>query len=411
MKRLVIPIVAMCAMADASGADNGAGELRVRLDSIFEERYAEGAEAPGGAVIIARGDTVLYERYFGTADLETGERVGPETLFNIASVSKQFTVMGLLRLAKLGAVDMNDTVAKYVDYPQEFWKEITLADLAGHTSGLPDARDRSDRMRTILANDSTSIAYFPEVKELKFKPGTAYDYLNPSFLILARIIEEKSGMKFTDYQKKYVFGPAGMERAVYFDPEGMPAHTAHGYELAGGTATATTDSDKPAGAAEAAQGQTEAKRYEAGGKEWEELDYGEETFFATRPDGGIYATARDMLAWERALATGDVVGPGMVEYAYRPRIEVYESPWSSYQNRPYTWYGQGFFIDRNPDYTPTVYHTGDNGGFQAYVAKLPELEEGNEPTVVIVLENRHDRDRWTMARAVTDELMKAAAGE
>ncbi len=363
MKKVIVVLAAVFAAVGASASD-----FVATVDSLFAQRYGGVDGAPGGAVLIARGDSVIYERYFGTADMVSGERIGPQTLFNIASVSKQFTVVGLLQLVQQGKVDINAKVSEFMPYPQQFWHDITLADLAGHTSGVPDTRDRSSRERCIYATDETSIAYFPHVQALKFAPGTAYDYLNPSFLILANIIEQKTGQQFIDYQRTHIFEPAGMKTAVYFNPDTMPAHTAHGY--------APND---------------------AGG--WDEYDYGEETFFATRPDGGIYATARDMLAWELALQRNTLLRAELRDLAYTPRISVSDSPWCDYQRRPNTWYGLGWFIDTTPGSKVKVYHTGDNGGFQAYVAKYPD-----DGTTIIVLENRHDQPRWPMAKAIDAAL-------
>ena len=339
-------------------------DIRQQLDSLFESRYADGPHSPGGAVIIARGDSVLYERYSGMADIEKNIPVTDSTLFCIASVSKQFTVIGLLQQVQQGKADINGRCADYLPYTHPLWKKVTLADLAGHTSGIPDARDRSRRDGCLYATDASSIRYFKDVDALKFEPGTAYDYLNPSFLLIAKVIEDKSGLEFTQYQHKHVLEPAGMKHARYYDPTDMPATEAHGY-------------------------------MPAKDGSWAESDYGEETFYATRPDGCLYATARDMLAWERALASGKLVAPELLDMAYTPRISVSDSEWCDYQRRPNTHYGLGWFIDTTPGEPVKVYHTGDNGGFQAYMAKYPA-----DGTVIIVLENRHDQPRWEMARAI-----------
>ncbi len=351
-----------------SGCHNGQSDkepdFSVRLDSVLEARYPN-PQQPGAAVLVAKGDSIIYERYFGVADMTTGERVDSNTLFNIASISKQFTVVGLMQTG----IDLERPASDFFRYPQPFWTQITLADLAGHTSGIPDSRDRSNRERCVYATDETSEAYFPTVDSLKFEPGAAYDYLNPSFILLARVIEQASGQEFTQYQQEHIFDPLGMTHTVYFSPDSMPAHTAHGYVPEG-------------------QG-------------WKEYDYGEETFFATRPDGGIYSTARDMLRWETGLENGAILPDSLLRRAYAPRVNVAESPWCDYQRRPHTWYGLGWFVDTTPGEPIKAYHTGDNGGFQAYVAKYPD-----EGIKIIVLENRPDQDRWTLARTI-DSLVQS----
>lgn len=354
-----------------AGAITGAGatELQEGLTELFEARYGDASATPGGAVIIAKGDTILFEYYTGLADLTTGKKIGPETTFNIASVSKQFTVVGLLELVAKGLVDLDAPMARYVDYPQAFWNEVTPRDLASQSSGIPDTRDRSDREKMVYATDSSSMAYFPSVRELKFKPGKAYDYVNPTFLLLAKIIEDKTGKSFVDYQRENIFAPAGMDSTYYFDPSRTPLNQSHAYE--------------------------------PDGEGWKEYDYGEETFFATRPDGGLYSTARDMLRWESALACNILIPERLKEEAYTPRADVGGSEWCDYQRRPGTWYGLGWFIESNPGRPLKVYHTGDNGGYQAYVAKYPK-----DDVRVIVLENRHDQDRWQMAEAIERLLLE-----
>lgn len=348
-----------------------AGRLQQRLDSLMQARYrlSDSVPEPGGGIMVIRGDSTLFESYYGYGRLDSLRRVGPDTRFCIASVSKQFTVVGLLQQVQAGRAGLDHTVSHWESYPQPFWQKVTLAHLASHSSGVPDSRDRSDRLATIYATDSSSIAYFPFVDSLKFEPGTAYDYLNPSFLILADVVEQCSGESFVDYMWRHVFVPAGMSHASYFDPAQEQSYESHGYE--------PTD------------------------RGWQEYDYGEETFYATRPDGGIYATVSDLAAWERALLKGSLLDPGLLRLAYSPRVRVSDSPWCDYQRRPNTWYGLGWFVDTTPGMPVKVYHTGDNGGYQAYLAKYPE-----EGVAVIVLENRHDRDRWQMALDIDRLLLE-----
>lgn len=345
----------------------GGGDVAAALDSLFEMRYsdASGQPAPGAAVLIAIGDSVVYERYCGVADMGSGRLIDENTLFNIASVSKQFTVAALLQQG----IDIDRPCSDFFpEYPQAFWHEITPAHLASHSSGLPDSRDRSDRNACVYADEEQSVQYFPHVEQLKFAPGSAYDYLNPSFILLAKIVEQTSGQDFYQYQRDHIFKPLGMDATTYFSPDSMPATAAHAYIPDGN-----------------------------GG--WREYDYGEETFFATRPDGGIYSTARDMLKWEQGLADGKVLADSVLRMAYAPRVNVADSRWCDYQRRPHTAYGLGWFVDSTTGRPVKVYHTGDNGGFQAYVAKFPDTG-----LRIIVLENRHDKDRWSMAQAI-DSIM------
>ncbi len=173
------------------------------------------------------------------------------------------------------------------------------------------------------------------------------------------MVERASGEEFCSYAERHLFEPAGMTRTSYFSPDSTPDGQAHAYAP------------------------------DAEYSRWDEMDYGEETFFATRPDGGIYSTARDMTRWQQALAhTGLIVADSLLRLARSPRVDVSSSPWCDYQRRPYTSYGLGWFVESEPGWPECVYHTGDNGGFQAYVAYYPSAGVS-----IVVLENRHDRDR------------------
>lgn len=376
MKKLIPAIaLALAVLAVACRQAAPRATVQQRFDSVFAWRYGSDAAAdPGCAVVIARGDSILYEHYQGVADMATGLPVDSATRFCIASVSKQFTVAALLQQVALGRADMADTVARWFpDYTRPLWREITLADLAGHTSGLPDARDRSDRRACIYATDSSSVLFFADVDSLKFAPGTAYDYQNPTFILLARVVEQCAGRPFCDYAADRLFARAGMAGTCYFNPDSTPQHQAHAYAP------------------------------DAEGIGWDEFDYGEETFYATRPDGGIYSTARDMTRWQQALAAGRIVPDSLLRMARSPRVDVSASPWCDYQRRPHTSYGLGWFVDTTPGAPLKSYHTGDNGGFQAYVAYYPA-----DSVSVVVLENRHDRDRWSLALEIERILCESS---
>ena len=236
------------------------------------------------------------------------------------------------------------------------------------------------------------MSYFPSVTTLRFTPGECYDYKNPTFILITNIIEQLENMQFIDYQQQHIFSPIGMMSTSYFNPNFTPAHTAHGYINTQTSEASSTDND------------TAGKTIEIKDKKsiWQEYDYGEETFFATRPDGGIYSTIRDLHLWEKALKEHKIISEEMLNTAYTPHITVTGSTWSSYQNRPNTSYGLGWFIDTTPGYPTKVYHTGDNGGFQAYLGKFPQKD-----VTVIILENRNDNDRWSLVKTIDEILLNA----
>lgn len=395
MKLYLLMLCLPLLITSCGSAKENVAQLRVELDSLLEANYRE--DAPGAALLIAVDGKVLYDRGIGLADVVTGEPIDGNTNFNIASISKQFTVVGLLKLQERGLVNVEDNVAKYYpDYSSAMWQRIKLRHLLSHSSGVPDARPRTDRNWMIHATDDESMTYFKELDSLKFEPGAAYDYINPTFQLIYGIIQAQSGMDFEEYQQQYVFGPAGMTNVRYFKAERDIPHMAHGYIVNDGSDSGENDN----GATKSREVINE-DYVDGAGVHWAECDYGEETFFATRADGGIYTSTHDLLKWEMAMRDNKVIAASLKNLAYRPHTQVSGSPWCSYQNRPNTSYGLGWFIDRTPGVSEKIYHTGDNGGFQAYLAKWD-----NGRVVVTMLENRNDHDRWAMQQAIERLLRK-----
>ncbi len=369
--------------------------LQERLDSVMTSHYSP--SAPGAALLVAKEGNILYDKGVGIADMETGEKIDGNTAFNIASISKQFTAIGALKMQEMGLINLEHSVARYFpEMESDQWKKVRLRHLLSHSSGVPDARPRDDRNFMLFATDEQSVSYMTALKDFHFEPGTSYEYINPTFDLFYFITEKVTGMRFVDFQKKYIFDKAGMKNVQYFTPDAVIPHMAHGYIVNEDAVVSGADSDY------AKKREKVACDYVDGnGVHWAECDYGEETFFATKADGGIYTTTHDFLRWEKALASNLLVKEASKIKAYTPHTMVTGSPWSGYQNRPYTWYGYGWFIDKTPGREVKIYHTGDNGGFQAYAAKYEQSAVN-----VIMLENQNTVDRWTLQLLIEKILLE-----
>lgn len=360
-------------------------KLETRLDSLLNAHY--NASSPGAALLIAKNGKAIYDKGIGIADMATGEKIDGNTAFNIASISKQFTAIGALKMQEMGLINLNNSVALYFpEFKSDIWKKVKLRHLLSHSSGVPDARPRGDRNFMLTATDEQSVGYMTDLDALHFEPGTDYEYINPTFDLFYLLTKMKTGMNFVDFQKKYIFDKAGMENVQYFTPEAKIAHMAHGYIVNEDAEISGSDSDYAKKREKVENDYVDGK-----GVHWAECDYGEETFFATKADGGIYTTTHDFLKWENALRRNILVSAKSKRKAYTAHTKVSGSKWSGYQNRDNTWYGFGWFIDKTPGREVKIYHTGDNGGFQAYAAKY-ERSRVN----VIMLENQSTVDRWSL---------------
>lgn len=375
MKRLLIPAALLLAACTQSPLD--------RVDKACAELFPAGE--PGAAVLIMQGDSVVFDKGYGVADLGTMAPIDGDTRFNIASVSKQFTAVAVLQLAAEGRLSLDDSVARWFpEFRSPIWEKVRIRHLLSHSSGVPDARGYLSREEKINGDEALALEYMTELDTLHFEPGSAYEYINPTFVLCGRLVELASGQEFTGYVRDHIFCPAGMERTSYFDRNDERPGDAHGYEYAD---VSNMPEERTAGSAPAE-------------KNWYEYDFGEETFFATRPDGGIYSCTRDFVRWERALRAGTLLPADLLADAMSPHTMVSGSPWSDYQNRPNTWYGYGWFIEPATDSSPLrVYHTGDNGGFKILAARYPESD-----TLILVFANRADWDRYALMLAVEKYL-------
>ena len=332
------------------------------LDSLFTSLYPQ--DAPGAAVLVLKGDSIVFNKGYGWADQASKTPVNGKTFFNIASVSKQFSGVALMMLHEQGKLSLDDKLSQHFPtFNSPVLRDINLRHLLAHTSGIPDARDRSDRNFVLTATDEISYAYIKDLKALNFAPGTAYEYMNPTFQLMYTIIAQTSGQSFDDYMREQIFLPTGMTETTYFEADKQIPRMAHGY---------IPD--------------------EQGG--YKEYDYGEESFFATKADGGLYTSTEEFVQWEKALRKNSLISKTMTQEAHSEKINIPETP--------YTGYGYGWFIEHKPGFPKKVYHTGNNGGFQTYAGRYPEQE-----ILVLIFSTRNNNNREQMVEKV-DNILKTA---
>ncbi|MBQ7690348.1 MAG: beta-lactamase family protein [Muribaculaceae bacterium] len=373
MKHLVSVCAIVCALLGIMGActtskSESEPTLEQKLDSVFSAVFP--ADAPGAAVLIMQGDSVVFEHCYGLADMEKKTPVTPTTNFCIASLSKQFSAMAILQLAEQGKLSLDDPFTKF--FPQ--WRtpvlrKITLRHLLTHTSGIPDNRNRIDTAFMLYANDIESPSYIGSLTGLYFEPGSEYDYQNPTYQLIYQIVPKVTGEDFENYMREHIFKPAGMEHTMYFEKDRDIPEMAHGYK----------------------------KEYNT---PYEEFDYGEEKFFGTKADGALYTSVREFLLWERALASGKIVSDSTLRLAYTPAIDVRRRSSYGYEMDYTTSYGMGFFIKQRPGWPTIISHTGDNGGFTTYAAKIPD-----RGITIQFFSTRNNINRETIVNAVLELLL------
>ncbi len=314
------------------------------LDSLLDAEF--GAGEPGGALLVMKGDSTVYLKYFGLADMVTGEKISANTLFNLGSISKTVVANGILILQEEGKLSVTDPVSKY--FPEfrsrEIADRVTVMHLLTHTSGLPDNRPVSENQEFFLtAKDYENWAPVMQAEALLFEPGERFEYSNPAFNGLALIIEKVSGYKWQDFIAEKIFKPAGMVTSTITDGPYPETGVAHAYELADGR--------------------------------WTESDYGEYPTFPAAGNGGVWSSVTELALYEKAIRENLFLGEQLTE---KSRTICQPQSWKG--SEPpfigYSWFiGEEKVLEKTNNYgVRFVYHTGDQGGFRAFHFSLPEKD-------------------------------------
>jgi CubicO group peptidase (beta-lactamase class C family) len=317
----------LCGLA-ACGLGAGAAEADPRWTATARRLAAEyPPDGPGAVAIAARREAVAYAQGFGLADLELGVPVRADSVMRIASLTKQFTAVAILRLVEDGRLDLDAALKGYLADCPAAWRDITLRQLLSQTSGLTGdmAAIFADPLRD-RTPDQLLAAY--RERPLEAPPGTRWSYSNLNYWILGRIIEITTGEGYADHIARHVLTP-GMRRTRYGDTEAIIPGRALGYEAA------------------------------AGGRGWRNgRPFSQTIGYAA---GGFLSTAADMVRWYAALGRGEIVPRRMLELAGREARTADGKP---------TGYGLGWYVsDFGGDHV--LHHGGSSIGFNAYVFWIP----------------------------------------
>lgn len=209
-------------LAQSQSVDQGAQSVVPHIDALFEPWTR--SDGPGCAMAATRDGRILVERGYGMADLEQGTAIRPHTVFNMASVSKQFTAAAILLLAQDGVLSLSDDVRLYVPELTDYGRPITLRHLGHHTSGL---RDHPVLLALGGWNwvdavpDRRLLDLIARQKALNFNPGDAYAYSNTGYFLLALIVERTTGRSLGQFAAERIFEPLGMRHSRFYDDRRM----------------------------------------------------------------------------------------------------------------------------------------------------------------------------------------------
>ncbi len=235
---LTAPVDGRHASRDAASAAQirPAAELSRQVDELF--RQWQSTTSPGAAVLVMRDGRTVHARGYGMASLEYGVPNRPDTVFDIASVSKQFGAMAVALLEADGRLSLDDDVRRYIGELPDFGSRITLRHLVHHTSGIRDwpgtlALAGWSFEDVLSFSQILRMAYHQ--RELNFTPGEAHLYSNTGYNLLAEVVARVSGRSFRQFCDERIFKPLGMTRTHFHDDHTeVVANRAESYRPASG---------------------------------------------------------------------------------------------------------------------------------------------------------------------------------
>ncbi|MGB6384272.1 MAG: serine hydrolase [Terriglobales bacterium] len=365
MRLIICGFVVLMALLSWSSAAS-AQVSTAAIDGLFSKFVS--THDPGCAVLVIKHGQPVFRKGYGVADLRTLQKIGPETNFRLASLTKQFTAMSVMLLVHDDKLHYEDRLTDiFPDFPA-YGKTITIRQILNHTSGLVDYEDIMAKQYAGIADDK-----IPQIKDAgvldllkhetgtKFAPGTHWAYSNSGYVVLAMVIEKRSGMEFGDFLRARIFTPLGMTGTIAYEKgKNEVGHRAYGN-------TKTTDG-------------------------WRETD--QSSTSATLGDGGVYTSLDDLEKWDRALANHTLLSTKEMEPALTPPAGANGAPLLQPDGSIAPLYGFGWFLDPYRGHR-RYSHYGETVGFRNAIQRFPD-----DHLTVIVLSNRAEVDAPALAESV-----------
>ena len=227
MKRIVLAVWLVTAAAALASASFGQ-ENAPRMEQIVQSFVAN--KTFMGSVLVVRDKTVLFEKGYGSADLEWDIPNSPATKFRLGSITKQFTAASIMLLEERGKLKIEDPVKKYMPDAPAAWDKVTIYNLLTHTSGIPSFTELPDydSLEPFTTTSEKLVARFRD-KPLEFEPGEKFKYDNSGYALLGYLIEKISGQTYAQFVQDNIFTPLEMKDSGYDSNSAIIMRRASGY--------------------------------------------------------------------------------------------------------------------------------------------------------------------------------------
>ncbi len=327
--------------------------VRSQEDSVdtFFKKSLEEHHIPGASLIIAKNGTIIKSGGYGLSNLELGVPASTKTVYEIGSMTKQFTSMAIMMLMEEGKLSLDDRLTRFFPTAPPFWKNITLRHLLTHTSGIQNhvavpgylGVFRINILHETFPKESEILKLFFQLPA-EFQPGQTWAYDNTGYYLLGLIIEQVSKQSYWDFLERRILSPLGMRNTRSTATRDLIPHRASGYV-------------------------------------WED------SLFKNQPPlwpfvgfsaGSLMSTVEDLALWDAALYSEKLVKKETLNQMWQP-VKTREGGWLPYNA------GLGWFTDTYHGHR-LVQHSGGTPGFSSVIYRFPD-----DTLTVIILTNHADK--------------------
>jgi CubicO group peptidase (beta-lactamase class C family) len=336
-----------------------------QLDSLFVELYKQ--KRFNGNILIAEKGKIIYKNSFGLANEQTKEKLNENSIFELASVSKQFTAMAIVILKEKGKINYEDKITKFLPELSNY-KNISVRNLLNHTSGLPDYMFLLDSLlfekknwkqkEKIATNKNIIEILAKHNPKVFFEPNEKWEYSNTGYALLASIIEKVSGENYSEFLKKEIFIPLNMSNTfIYrrrYEPKKIKNY-AFGYIFSDSLQRNILPDDFKKG-------------------DINKMVYSLDGIVG---DGTVNSTIIDLFKWDRALNENKLISE-------KSKIEIITP--AILNDKSITNYGFGWFVQKNGIYGNLINHNGGWPGYRTCIERQIE----NDKTIILLQNNNNE---------------------
>jgi CubicO group peptidase (beta-lactamase class C family) len=339
------------------------GAVLQQLDSIAAAQVSAN-RAVGLVAIVVQGDETVLRKAYGKADADWDVPMPPDAIFEIGSITKQFTAVAILKLRDAGKLSLDDDITKWLPDLDTRGHKVSLRHLLNHTSGFHDFTETAEFPALVSNRVWPRDSAYALIKRqpFDFSPGARQTYSNSGFWLLGLVIEKASGASYEDYLEQQLFAPLGMTRSSYCTWHETLPRRAHGHGMENGKVY---------------RGPTNIHTWS----------------FAA---GAVCSTADDLVTWLRALHGGKVLSAASYAELVAP---------SRMPNGMPLRYGFGLGVERDPMGRLVYNHGGINAGFRSEALWYPETNTG----IVVLMNNTGGVDPEVPAREMARALLPGTA--